>query len=209
VGFLLTEGGGLLLNEQLPGTPGVRQLVREAVAAFFGGSTVAADQGIAYQGGPLSAMGLGTTFPYLIKGGAPDNYYTLGEPDGTSWGAVLTVHLGRVTNTRDSYGGATSGWRKRLYEVRCALDVISYAPHLEGAEAPLDDLVNAMDALIYADRTLGTTGQNYPGGRLIIEAGEGRNGISHGEAEWTTEADRGRGRGGIDYTFDVLTMVSA
>jgi hypothetical protein len=106
---------------------GDRQLVREAVAAYFGGALQTADAGVYYQGGPLSAQGLGTAFPYLIKGGAPDAYYTLGEADGTSWGAVMTVHLGQVRNTRDSYGGATSGWRKRIYTVVCALDVISYA----------------------------------------------------------------------------------
>lgn len=188
---------------------GDRQHVRNAVAAYFGGSLSTADAGVCYQGGPLASSGLGTAFPYLIKGGAPDGYYTLGEADGAGWGAVLTVRLGRVANTRDSYGGATSGWRKRLYPVTCSIDVISYAEHLEAAEAPLDDLLNAMDALVYADRTLGTTGENYPGGRLIIEAGEGRSGIVHGEPEWAVEADRGRGRGGIDYTFECLTMVAA
>lgn len=187
-------------------TAGDRQLVRSAVAAYFGGTLQTSDAGICYQGGPLASQGLGTAFPYLIKGGAPDTYYTLGEPDGTSWGAVMTVHLGQVRNTRDSYGGATSGYRKRLYTVTCSLDVISYAAHLEGAEAPLDDLVNGIDALIYADRTLGTTTANSI---LIIEAGEGRNGIVHGEPQWTVDADRGRGRGGMDYTFDVLTMVEA
>src|SRR5579859_7665525 len=100
---------------------GDRQLVRDAVAAYFGGSLVTADAGTCYQGGPLAGAGLGTAFPYLIKGGAPDTYYTLGEPSGTSWGAVMTVHLSRVVNTRDSYGGATSGWRKRIYTVKCSL----------------------------------------------------------------------------------------
>lgn len=193
-------------------TAGDRQLVRLAIAAYFGGSLVTADAGICYQGGPLSALGLGTAFPYLIKGGAPDRYYSLGEPDGASWGAVLTVALGEVRNTRDSYGGATSGWRKRHYSVTCSLDVISYAPHLEAAEAPLDDLLGAMDALIYADRTLGTTGGVYDqlaNGRLIQQAGETQVGITHGKPEWSVEADRGRGRGGIDYTFDALTMIAA
>jgi hypothetical protein len=189
---------------------GDRRLVRNAVAAYFGGTLVTADAGTCYQNGPLASAGLGTAFPYLIKGGAPDTYYTLGEPSGTQWGAVMTVHLGVVT-LRDSYGGATSGWRARRYRVRCSLDVISYADHLEQAEAPLDDLVNGMDALIYADRTLGTTSPVYAaqGGRLIIQAGEKPFGIVHGEPEWTTEADRGRGRGGIDYEFEALTMVAA
>jgi hypothetical protein len=188
---------------------GDRQLVRNAVAAYFGGTLVTADAGTCYQGGPLASRGLGTVFPYLVKGSAPDSYYTAGMAAGTGWGAVMTVHLGQVRNTRDSYGGATSGWRKRLYAVLCSLDVISYAAHLEQAEAPLDDLVNAMDDLIYADRTLGTTGEDYPGGRLIIQAGENPEGITHGEPEWSTEADRSRGRGGMNCTFTVLTMVSA
>jgi hypothetical protein len=190
---------------------GDRQLVREAVAAYFGGTLQTSDEGIYYQGGPLAASGLGTAYPYKIKKGAPDTAYTLGEADGTGWGTVMTVGLG-VSNTRDSYGGATSGWRKRLYTVVCALDVISYLPHLEQAESAFDDLVNGLDSLIYADRTLGTTGGIYidlANGRLIQEAGEGRNGIRHGTPEWTVQNDRGHGDGGMDYTFDVLTMVAA
>ena len=185
---------------------GDRQLVRNAVAAYFGGTLQTADAGVYYQGGPLASAGLGTAFPYLIKGGAPDTYYTLGEPDGTQWGAVMTVELSQVRNTRDSYGGNVSGWRERHYTVTCNLDVISYAEHLEGAEAPLDDLLNGMDDLIYADRTLGTTGGSSI---LIIQAGEGREGITHGRPEWSVDTDRGRGRGGIEYTFDALTMVVA
>jgi hypothetical protein len=187
---------------------GDRRLVREAVAAYFGGTLQTADAGIYFQGGPLSSAGLGTAFPYKIKKGAPDVFYTLGEADGTGWGCVLTVSLG-VATTRDSYGGATSGWRKRLYRVTCGLDVISYLPHLETTEAAFDDLVDGLDSLIYADRTLGTTGQDFPGGRLIIQAGENPYGIVHGTAEWTVEGDRGRGEGGMEYTFDVLTMVAA
>lgn len=184
---------------------GDRQLVRLAVAAYFGGTLQTADAGVYFQGGPLADQGLGTAFPYLVKGSAPDSFYTLGEPAGTAWGAVMTVALSQVRNTRDSYGGNVSGWRERHYTVTCSLDVISYAEHLEGAEAPLDDLLNAMDDLVYADRNLGTKGTDV----LIIQAGEGPQGITHGRAEWTVDGDRGRGRGGIDYTFDALTMVSA
>jgi hypothetical protein len=189
---------------------GDRRLVRNAVAAYFGGTLQAADAGVYYQGGPLAPAGLGTAFPYLVKGGAPDSFYTLGAPSGTAWGAVLTVALGVVT-LRDSYGGATSGWRARRYRITCSLDVISYADHLEQAEAPLDDLLNAMDGLIYADRTLGTTSDDWAaqGGRLIIQAGENPYGIVHGIPAWSVEADRGRGRGGIDYEFEALTMVAA
>lgn len=189
---------------------GDRQLVREAVAAYFGGTQSTADGGIYYQNGPLSSAGLGTAYPYLVKGGAPDSYYTLGEPDGTGWGAVLTVRLRPERITRSAYGGATSGWRERHYTTVCDLDVISYEPHLETAEAGLDDLIDALLGLIYADRTLGTTNNAYPTGRLITQAGEGREGITVGALDdWTVDPDRGRGRGGTEITFDVLTMVEA
>lgn len=191
---------------------GDRQLVRRAVAAYFGGTLQATDAGVYYQGGPLSALGLGTAFPYKIKKGAPDSFYTAGEPDGTGWGTVLTVSIGPVRNARDSYGGKASGFRERTYPVTCALDVISYLPHLEQAEAAFDDLVSAMDDLVYADRTLGTTGGIYgqlAGGRLIQQAGESRSGITHGLPEWSVEGDRGRGEGGMEYQFDALTIVVA
>lgn len=192
-------------------TAGDRRLVREAVAAYFGGTQSTTDAGIYFQGGPLSALGLGTAYPYKIKKGAPDVYYTQGEADGTGWGAVLTVALAPTRIIRDSMGGQASGWRERHYTTVCSFDVISYEPHLETAEAAFDDLLDAFLGLIYADRTLGTTNAVlYPvTGRLITQAGEGRQGIAVGTPEWAVEDDRGRGRGGVDVTFDVLTMVAA
>lgn len=195
-------------------TAGDRQLVRDAIAAYFGGNLQTEDAGIYFQGGPLSAYGLGTAFPYLIKKGAPDAYYTAGQPEGNNWGAVLTVALGRQDVIREAMGGKTSGWRQRHYLARCSLDVLSYEPHLETAEAGTDDLIDAFLALIYADRTLGTTSSLYPTGRLITQAGEdGPNGtvrgIEIGEATWEVEDDRGKGRGGLEISFDVMTMIAA
>jgi len=125
---------------------------------------------------------------------------------------VLSVALAATSITRDSYGGKTSGWRERHYTTVCSFDVISYEPHLETAEAAVDDLVDAFLALIYADRTLGTTGGIYDqlaNGRLIQQAGEGREGIRVGAPEWSAEPDDGRGRGGLEITFDCLTMIAA
>lgn len=191
---------------------GDRQLVREAVAAYFGGTRQVADGGIYYQSGPLSGAGLGTAFPYKIKKGAPDKFYTLGVPSGFGWGAVLSVSLGSQHITRrpdGSTGGPVSGWRARHYTTVCGLDVISWEAHLEQAEAGLDDLIDGLLGLIYADRTLGTTSTQYPTGRLITQAGEGAPGIVIGPAEWSVEADRGIGKGGLEITFDCLTMVEA
>lgn len=194
---------------------GDRQLVREAVAAYFGGNLVTADAGICYQGGALVASGLGTAYPYKIKSGAPDPYYTQGMAAGAAWGAVMTVSLGPVRIGRrpdGAMGGPTSGWRSRHYTTRCSFEAISEFPHLETAEQALDNLIDAWLNLFYLDRTLGTTNATLyaaQGGRLIMQAGEGTQGISIGEpGEWNI-TERGRSVGGIAVTFDCLTMVEA
>lgn len=192
---------------------GERQQVRLAVASYFGGTLQTSDAGVYYQGGSLTAYGLGTAFPYEVKG-IPDSYYTAGTAAGFGWGAVMGIKLSRSTR-RDSYGGATSGWRKRLYKVTCELVALSQEPHLETAGAGLDDLIEAMHTLIYADRTLGTTGGAYasnPGGRLLIQAGENPFGIQDTTMPWqpvTEKEQRGRYVGEATVEFEALTMVSA
>lgn len=189
---------------------GDRQLVRNAIAAYFGGTLVTADAGTCYQNGLLTSYGLGTAYPYQVKG-VPDPYYFAGMPAGPQWGAVMGLRADRDT-TRDSYGGATSGWRKRMYTITCELVVISLAAHVETAGAGLDDLIDAMHALIYDDRTLGTTGEDYPGGRLIIQAGENPYGIKDSTPVWAPvksgdEHSRWFGEGVVSFT--ALTMVAA
>jgi hypothetical protein len=200
---------------------GDRQLVREAVASYFGGTLVTTDSGICYQGGSLNAYGLGTAYPYLIKGGAPDQYYTEGMAPGTGWGAVMTVHLGPAEITRNrarggSLGGPTSGFMGRWYTTRCDFDVISYELHLETAEAGLDNLIDAFLGLIYADRTLGSTNAGlYPnppyfGNRLIMQAGQFPKYITVSDTLWyPAGGDRGKFTGGVSVTFECLTMIAA
>lgn len=195
---------------------GDRQLVREAIAAYFGGTLQTADAGVYYQNGPLVGAGLGTAFPYKVKGGAPDEFYTEGMESGVQWGAVLTVNLGTATIRRKAVAGKVSGFRMRRYMAVCSFEVLSYAPHLETAEQGLDNLVDAFISLIYADRTLGSTNPAlYPnppyfGNRLIEQAGEGPDAVlDTGEPEFTVEPDRGRARGGITVTFNVDNWVQA
>ena len=192
-------------------TAGDRQLVREAVAAYFGGALETADAGIYFQNGPLVSSGLGTAFPYKVKASAPDQFYTQGMAAGAGWGAVMTVSLGRTAIGRMAEGGPTSGWRQRKYTTRCSFEVLSYEPHLETAEAGLDNLVDAWLDLLYLDRTLGTTSATYPTGRLITQAGEGRAGIDVSDPdEWQVlDEQRGKAAGGIAVTFECLTMVEA
>lgn len=193
---------------------GDRQNVRQAIASYFGGAQCWFDAGIYYQGGPLTPYGLGTAFPYLIKG-APDEYFTVNQAEGGGWGAIMSVHLEQVPITRIAIGGPTSGWRQRTYRVRCVFEVISYEPHLEVTEAGFDNLIDQWLTLFYADRTLGTTNAalyplpQYFGNRLIQEAGERPAGINVGEAGWDVEGDRGRAEGGLEITFDAETVVQA
>lgn len=195
---------------------GDRQLVREAIAAYFGGTLQTADAGIYYQNGPLTAFGLGTAFPYKVKEGAPDGFYTEGMDSGVQWGAVLTVGLQPVTIRRKAIAGKVSGFRMRRYMAVLSYEVLSWAPHLETAEQGLDNLIDASISLLYADRTLGSTNAllypnpPYFGNRLIEQAGEGPDAVlDTGEPEFTVDADRGKAKGGITLTFNVDNWVQA
>lgn len=143
---------------------GERQQVREAVAGYFGGVRIAGDAGVCFQGGPLTPAGLGTAYPYAVKG-VPDPYYFAGKAAGAGWGAIMAVSTFERTRQRRSLGG----WFDHWYNVTCDLAVISQEPHIETAEAGLDDLIDGMLTLLYADPTLGTT---TPDGMLIEMAGE-------------------------------------
>jgi hypothetical protein len=192
---------------------GDRQLVREAIAAYFGGSLETTDAGKYYQGGPLASQGLGSAWPFPPKG-VPDTLFTQGVPDGFAWGAVLYVQSPERLTTRrpdGAMGGPTSGWRGRHYTITCELMAISYEPHVETAEAGFDDLLDALEGLIYADRTLGTTSSAYPTGRLITQAGEGPEGIRTSPEPFAplTTDERGKYGGYGTLTFQALTMVQA
>lgn len=201
---ILDEGGSPILDEAGL-QEGERQLVRNAVAAYFGGALVGADAGTCYQGGPLTAFGLGTAYPYSVRG-VPDSYFTAGMPAGQNWGCVMSTTRVERTSTRDSYGGRFSGWRAHSYVVTCEIVLICELPHIEVAGAGLDDLIDRVHALIAADRTLGTNGA--PNGVQILQAGEGRTGIRDVTDKFgEIDHDKGRYAGEATVTFDVLTMV--
>lgn len=188
---------------------GERQQVRNAVCAYFGG-TLVTDGEVKYQGGPLAAYGLGTAYPYSVRN-APDTDYSAGQPAGQNWGCVLSTTAFARASTRDSYGGGTSGWRAWQFTVTCEIALICELDHIEVAGAGLDDLIDQVHALIAADRTLATTGGQYaslPGGRLIIEAGEGRAGITDRTDKFAgVDTAKGRYAAQATVTFNALTMV--
>lgn len=188
---------------------GDRQLVRNAIAAYFGGTQqTTPDGGVYYQGGPLSALGLGTVYPYRIKGSAPGTFYTQGTPAGFGWGAVMTVTLGEANGDRYS-----QQWRVRHYSAVCYLEGKSFEPQLTVSEEGFDDLIDAIQAMVWADPALGTTDQSaYPlTGRLITQAGEaapsvGISGVKAAEPQWEAK-ERGMAWGGTTITFAADTFI--
>lgn len=181
---------------------GDRQLVRLAVAAFFGGSLVG-DGETKFQDGPLLSYGLGTAYPYSVRH-APDTDYTAGMPAGQNWGCVLsTTRVRRVTNL-DSYGGPSSGIWLRKYAITCEIGLICELQHIEVAGAGLDDLIDQMLSMIFADRTLGTNSGS--GGVKILTAGTDKTAITD-ETDRLQEIDPKKGRyaGMASITFQALT----
>ena len=193
---------------------GNRRQLCNAIAAYFGGTEVDTPEGgVYYQGGPLAAAGLGTAFPYPVKS-APEEAFTAGTEAGFGWGVALTVRLGEGQFvTRKAMAGATGGWRLRRYMVSCGLEFRSWQPHIEVSLAGLDDLVDGLFGLVYADRTLGTTtndvAQYPPNGRLITQAGEMPDGIKVTPLEIESIAERGKATGGLAFTFAADTFVMA
>ena len=185
---------------------GDRQLVRRAVAAFFGGTQVT-DGEVKFQGGPLTSYGLGTAYPYTVKH-FPDTDFTAGAPDGRNWGCVLSTTRVRRVTTLDSYGGPESGIWLRKYVITCRIGVLCELPHIEVAGAGLDDLIDQMEAMIFADRTLGTQGGS--GGVTVLTAGTDKNAIASDTDELVEiDAKKGRYAGQAILTFQALTEANA
>lgn len=186
--------------------PGDRQLVRLAVAQFFGGTQVT-DGEVKFQSGPLTPFGLGTAYPYSVRH-APDSDYTAGQPYGQNWGCVLsTTRVRRVTNL-DSYGGPSSGIWLRKYTITCRIGLICELEHLEVAEAGLDDLIDQALSMIFADRTLGTQGGSQ--GVTILTAGTDKTAITDETDELVgVDGKKGRYGGMATITFQALTEANA
>lgn len=162
--------------------PRYRQLLKRAVAAYFGGAEQVALEGLGiyYTNGPLYTTGLTTAWPYQPKRVPDPLFFSLA---GSAAGAILTVELGQNLLTRQALAGPVSGWRDMETPVVCHLFAQSTYPHAEQAETFMDDLIEAFVELIFLDRTLGTTNPvlypnpPWPDNRLIVEAGEKPAGI--------------------------------
>ena len=184
---------------------GDRQLVRLAVAQFFGGALVT-DGEVKFQGGNLTAYGLGTAYPYSVRH-APDTDYYAGQPAGQNWGCVLSTTRVRRVTTLDSYGGPSSGIWLRKYVITCEIALICELQHIEVAGAGLDDLLDQLEALMFADRTLGTNAGT--GGVKILTAGTDKQAITDETDKFAgIDPDKGRYAGMATVTFTALTELN-
>ena len=185
---------------------GDRQLVRLAVAQFFGG-TQASDDEVKFQGGPLVSYGLGTAYPYSVRH-APDSDYTAGMTAGQNWGCVMSTTKVRRVTSLDSYGGPSSGIWLRKYVITCEIALLCELEHIEVAGAGLDDLVDQVLSMIFADRTLGTSGGT--GGVTILTAGTDKQAIADDTDKFTAvDEKKGRYAGTATITFQALTEANA
>lgn len=177
-----------------------RQDVRTGIATYFGG-TVLDGRGF-YRPSPLKSLGLSGVLPYFVSydGRVDDNRdYFEGLDAGARFGAVMSVHLAAMTETRLTIGGTLN----RPYNAELYLWWYTDQPPTTAAQATFDDLLDAVVARIRADPTLGMgVGSGAP--TIVTQAGEGDRGITVNSAPPYTEPSR-FAFGSAVVSFDVST----
>jgi hypothetical protein len=156
-----------------------RQIVRNGVAQFFGGSTYD-EPSRAYRGsGPLLSYGLSTVRAYQAKR-ISDMDYVQGQFPGRGMGALMVVEM---SETRDTMltgpglpAGVQGGQRRLVYPVALNGFHMAHQTYAEDAEADVDELDQAIHELIYGDPTLGgicyQAGMSRTGIRSLIDPSE-------------------------------------
>ncbi|MEU1731393.1 hypothetical protein [Streptosporangium sp. NPDC020145] len=174
-----------------------RAVVRDGIARHLGGTYDQVER--CYRGGPLQPYGLATLRSFFAKR-VPDTDYTAGLEPGRAMGAIGVVHLGDSVERRVALGGATGGWKHRVYVVTLHLYHLATTPAAEDAQADLDALLEAVADLIHTDRTLGGT---------VLQAGESTSGIRFflGQPEYTPPPEYIRTYASV--TFDADTYIQA
>jgi hypothetical protein len=140
-----------------------RQIVRNGIAQFFGG-TAYDQEARAYRGaGPLASAGLSTVRAYQPKR-MSDVDYVYGQAAGRGMGAAMVVELPSDVESRDAKPAGTG--RKRInYTVILHCFHLAYQSHAEDAGPDVDSLIEQIKGLIRQDVTLGG---------VCFQAGESR-----------------------------------
>lgn len=145
-----------------------RKDIRTGIAAYFGGSTVTADDW--YQPTPLAGLGLAGVKAYYQERFKDNEYFT--GLNNARTGAIMCVHLDDDSETRLEIGGVLDA----PYNVQLYLFFLTLTPSAADAQADRDDLLQAVHDMIRADPTLGM-GINSDDPTKVTQAGEGPAGI--------------------------------
>lgn len=207
----ITGSGGVILPKMvLAGSQSnrpvtSRSLVRQGVGAYLGGTWVEDIRG--YQGGSLTANGLGT-----VRVGFPKrldfNNFVAGAAAGRGMGAFMIVTFAHEREYRRAMAGPpvstagtiTSGGIKFIqYTVTLHVFHIAQKGYAEDAQADVDLLIEAIKQQIRLDRTLGG---------ICTDAGETTYGIQVDESQPGVD---GNDRTGTYFkvTFDIRCQIVA
>jgi hypothetical protein len=148
-----------------------REDVRRGIAAYFGGSVQDA-RGF-YRPSPLANLGLSGVLPYYLDRVDDNRDYFEGLDAGAAFGAVMCIHLGTKNETRLEIGGVLY----RPYNAEIYLYYYATTPPSSAAQSAFDDLLDAVEARLRADPTLGM-GINSGAPTIVTQAGEGERGIT-------------------------------
>jgi hypothetical protein len=153
-----------------------RPTVRVGVAQFFGGTTYD-QEARAYRGSTpvhLFNAGLSTVRAYQSKR-ISDKDYVLGQAKGRGMGASMIVEMPDDTEIRRAVPAAGPGTnyvgsgRKRItYTVILHVFHLAHKPHMEDAEADVDNLLEEVKSQVRSDVSLGG---------ICYQAGENGRGI--------------------------------
>jgi hypothetical protein len=147
-----------------------RQIVRTAIAQFFGG-TAYDQEARAYRGnGPLLSYGLSSVRAYQPKR-VSDIDYVKAQAAGRGMGAYMVVELPADNEIRRALPAGT-GKKRITYTVVLHIFHLAHQDHAEDAEADVDGLLEEVKAQIRSDVTLGA--RTTAG---IYQAGENPSGI--------------------------------
>ncbi len=158
----------------------VRETVRRGIAEYFGGPLDQSDPAASvYRPGRLLDYGLSTDRAYAGRARTPETDYTTGLDPARGMGARMIVALPTGTERRASLGG----WKALTFQVTLGLTHLGTVPHPERAQDDLDELLEAVVALVRADPTLGG---------CVLQAGESQRGIVTTAGEPLFEGDASR-----------------
>ena len=151
--------------------------VRSVVAGYLGGTPTSEpdSSGQTWQVYRTPNMtGVATLFMAEPSDDNQSDYFA-GLPAGTRLGVKASLKTVQKLSRRTAFGGDHDGIRANNYQVTVSFYAVTASPHADAAHLDFDAVLDGVETLIYADRSLGTL--NRTDG-YYIDAGEGPNGLS-------------------------------